>query len=70
MTKYLNAGNIARYLGISRTSIYRLAANNEIPFHQIGNRKLFNPEDIDTWLKGRKQETNNIDFNNLKGFLN
>ena len=69
-SKYMNAVQTALYLTISKTSLYRLAAQKQIPYYQLGSRKLFNSEEIDTWLKGRKEETNNIDFNNLKGFLN
>lgn len=47
----LTADEIAKYLGLSRDTIYILARENKIPHVRIGRRILFKIESIDKWLE-------------------
>jgi len=47
--------DVARYLKISRRSVYRLAQAGEIPARKIVNRWRFHRGEIEEWLR-RKGE--------------
>lgn len=45
---------IARYLRVSRDTLYVLIKKNKIPFLRVGGQYRFNQKDIDNWLKDDK----------------
>ena len=51
----LSSKECATLLGVTTQTISRLANNREIPFSTVGNRRVFSPEDIESYMK-----TNNI----------
>lgn len=51
--RLLSAQEVADSLGVSRNFIYQMANRREIPFVKIGSRKLFRPEDLDSWVSSR-----------------
>ncbi len=48
--KLMNAGELARYLRLSKSSIYKKVMRREIPFIKATGSLLFNQEEIDLWL--------------------
>ena len=46
--KTLSVSEAAEKLNISRTFLYKLMNNKEVPFRQLGTRKFFMPEDIES----------------------
>ncbi len=47
----LTLGEIALYLGQSKSSIYKLTSKREIPFYSPGGKKLyFKRAEIDNWV--------------------
>ncbi len=50
----LTVTELAEYLKISRSMIYRLLKRGELPGFKIGNDWRFNAEEIDRWLEERK----------------
>jgi excisionase family DNA binding protein len=42
---------VAAYLGIGRTSVYRLVASGELKAVRVGQRLRFRPEDVDAYLE-------------------
>jgi excisionase family DNA binding protein len=42
---------IARYLGVSKETIYRLLDKKKIPAHRLGKLWKFNSHEIDKWMK-------------------
>ena len=42
---------VARYMRVSRFTIYRLAKNHFIPATKIGRQWRFQKEEIDRWVK-------------------
>ncbi len=50
----LTVAELAEYLKISRSMIYRLLKRGELPGFKIGSDWRFNAEEIDRWLEERK----------------
>jgi excisionase family DNA binding protein len=46
---------VAAYLGIGRTSVYRLVAAGELRAVRVGKRRRFRPEDIDAFLERNRE---------------
>ncbi len=54
--KYLSAKEAIAYIGnISRTTLYRIVKDGEIPVIEIGSRIVFDPVDLDKFLKRKKK---------------
>ena len=53
--KGLTLDELAEYLKLSRTKLYRMAQDGEIPTSRIGDQWRFNRKEIDDWgqAKGR-----------------
>ena len=54
--KVMTLGEVARYLHVHPSTVYRLLKRQEIPAFRIGSDWRFNIEAIDTWRS--KQEMN------------
>jgi len=52
----MNAKEIAQYLGVHVTTIYRLLKDKEIPAFRLGSDWRFNIESIDDWRRAREHE--------------
>jgi len=50
----LNLEELAEYIGVSNTTVYRYIKQKKIPAIKIGHLWKFRKESIDTWL--REQE--------------
>ena len=51
---FLTVGEVAKYLRVDRTTIYRLLNRNEIPGFRVGADWRFNREQIDKWRCGTR----------------
>ena len=51
-TRVLTVDELANYLHISRSTIYRLLKRNQLPTLRIGNDLRFDVEEIDRWRAG------------------
>lgn len=52
---YFDVHGVAKYLGLSRVTIYRLIKRkNGIPCHRISGSWRFVKEEIEQWVKERK----------------
>jgi excisionase family DNA binding protein len=54
MDKWLTLEQIAEYLQMSTSSIYKMAQAGKIPAYKIGRQWRFKKEEIDTWVEKRK----------------
>ena len=45
----LDVSEIAERLGISKSLVYKMAQNKEIPHYRIGNAIRFDLDEIDEW---------------------
>ena len=49
--RWLSVQEIAKYLGISKETVYRWIDKNRIPTHKVGKQWKFKTADIDIWVK-------------------
>lgn len=42
---------IAKYLSVSKETIYRWLEKNKIPAHRVGKQWRFKPSEVDEWIK-------------------
>jgi len=69
--QFLDIEGISEYLSISKSNLYKKVAENKIPFHKVGSRTLFDIDEINLWVRsdGTISSTGNLDFNDIKSFL-
>ena len=48
--KFLDVQNLADYIHLSKSCIYKMVSNQTIPHIKIGTRTLFDREQIDRWV--------------------
>jgi|YNPBryunderm2012_1023409.scaffolds.fasta_scaffold01148_10 excisionase family DNA binding protein len=54
MDKWLTLEQIAEYLQMSTSSIYKMAQAGKIPAYKVGRQWRFKRKEIDTWVEKRK----------------
>ncbi|RKY95828.1 MAG: hypothetical protein DRQ06_02845 [Candidatus Hydrothermota bacterium] len=54
MDKWLTLDQIAEYLQMSTSSIYKMAQKGKIPAYKVGRQWRFRKEEIDAWIKKQK----------------
>ena len=47
----MNVSELAEYLGVSRSKIYKLIRDKKIPASKIGRQYKFSKQVVDAWLK-------------------
>jgi len=52
--KWLTIDELAEYLKMGRTKLYRMAQDGEIPASKVGTQWRFNREEIDEWMKSKQ----------------
>ncbi|GBE14066.1 helix-turn-helix domain protein [bacterium BMS3Abin14] len=54
--KWLTLDELAEYLKLSRTKLYRMAQEGEIPASKIGTQWRFNRQEIDDWVTSQRPD--------------
>jgi len=54
MDKWLTLEQIAEYLQLNTSSIYKIAQTGKIPAYKVGRQWRFRKEEIDAWVERRK----------------
>jgi len=54
MEKWLTLEQIAEYLQMSTSSIYKMAQKGKIPAYKVGRQWRFKKEEIDRWIERGK----------------
>jgi len=52
--KWLTIDELADYLKMGRTKLYRMAQDGEIPASKVGSQWRFDREEIDQWMKSQR----------------
>lgn len=60
MDKWLTLEQIAEYLQMSTSSIYKMAQVGKIPSHKVGRQWRFRKEEIDSWVEKKKPKRNKL----------
>jgi len=55
MDKRLTLEQIAEYLQMSESSIYKMAQTSKIPAYKVGRQWRFKKEEIDRWIIHKKK---------------
>jgi excisionase family DNA binding protein len=53
----MTTDEVAKYLRISKASVYRLVRNKEIPVSKIGQQLRFRKDVVDNWLSKKESES-------------
>lgn len=53
-SKWLTIDELAEYLKLGRTKLYRLAQEGDIPASKVGNQWRFDRNEIDEWMKRQR----------------
>jgi excisionase family DNA binding protein len=48
---YMNVDQLSEYLGIFTSAIYSMSSKGTIPRTKLGNRVIFNKDEINKWLR-------------------
>ena len=59
--KWLTIDELAEYLKMGRTKLYRMAQDGELPASKIGNQWRFDREEIDEWMRRQRPKAINKD---------
>lgn len=63
---FMNLEQCAKYIGLSKNSVYLKTSNNEIPFYRIGKRLIFKTSEINEWiLNDQKKTKSSIEIDQL-----
>ena len=54
MKDWMTIEETAKYLQIGKTLLYDLAREETIPANRVGNKWLFNKDDLDSWVRSNK----------------
>lgn len=54
MTIWLTIDELSKYIKKSRSTLYRMTRQGQIPGQKIGRTWLFDRDEIDSWLKSGK----------------
>ena len=57
MKKYLSLSQLAEYINLSHSTIYKKTSLNQIPHIKSGKKLLFDQAKIDEWLEKFEQPT-------------
>ncbi|MFA5248001.1 MAG: helix-turn-helix domain-containing protein [Patescibacteria group bacterium] len=63
--KLINTAELAEYLRLSKTSVYRLIEKRSIRFYKAGGHILFDIYDVDEYLKNRCVEPIERKYGNI-----
>lgn len=56
MDKLFSVSEVADFLGIKKTTVYKYVMKQRIPYVKIGARLLFDQARIEAWVKEQSQE--------------
>jgi excisionase family DNA binding protein len=57
--KFFDVPNLAEYIHLSKSCIYKMVSNKSIPHIKLGTRTLFERNQIDSWvINGGRVEDN------------
>tara|TARA_Y100000310_G_scaffold331632_1_gene405528 strand:- start:588 stop:1085 length:498 start_codon:yes stop_codon:yes gene_type:complete len=52
--------DLAEYLGLSSSTVYKMAADSEIPCYKLGRNLIFDLDEIDEWMTTRKKDVTTV----------
>jgi len=68
--QFLDIEGVCEYVTLSKSTIYKMVAKNQIPYHKIGSRTVFDMDEINNWVHGQAVTKTEPTFLEIKSFLN
>ena len=59
VNELLDAVQVASYLKVTKSAIYKLTSTSEIPHYKNGKKLYFKKSDIDEWIFSKRIKTHN-----------
>jgi excisionase family DNA binding protein len=56
MTPLVSVPSATGLLNVSRSFIYQLCANGQLPHLRVGSRILFRPESLESWVQQQEMQ--------------
>jgi excisionase family DNA binding protein len=63
MDKWLTLEQIADYLQLSTSSVYKMARSQKIPAYKVGRQWRFRKDEIDNWVREKHFINKSRNFN-------
>ena len=60
MATWITIDEIAEYLKVGKSTLYKLAQNGQIPAHKIGRTWRFDCNEIDAWIRGGRKQSSRV----------
>ena len=54
--EFFNVDELSEYLGIKKSTLYRMVENGELPHYRIGRLIRFRRDDVDSWIERHRKE--------------
>lgn len=54
MSKWISIEEAAKYVGLGKTVLYSMSKEGSIPANKVGQKWLFNTDDLDSWIRANK----------------
>lgn len=54
---FFTTASLAKYLDLSERYVRELVNSGEIPSYKFGRMRRVSPEDLDSWLKSRRERS-------------
>jgi len=55
MATWLSLEELSEYLKMPTSTLYKLLRRGELPGHKVGRSWRFDQEEVDAWIKSRRQ---------------
>lgn len=59
--RWLSVEEVAKYLGISKETVYRCLEKKKIPAHKVGKLWKFQLSEVDNWVKSGQANSNSTE---------
>ncbi len=56
LTQFMTAQELADYLRVSLTTVYRMANRKQLPGFRVGSEWRFSIEEVNRWFRKRRRE--------------
>jgi excisionase family DNA binding protein len=54
--EFFNVDELSEYLGIKKSTLYRMIENGDLPHYRIGRLIRFRCNEVDSWIEGHRRE--------------
>ncbi len=65
-SRFLSAEEAAEFLNLKLSTIYSKTSKNEIPYYRTGKKLMFDPKELEEWIRARRVKSSNEIMANAK----